>query len=176
MSAKRREIVPVYSDLNYIPGSWIREKIVLLRQYIRDISDEIPDSIRKKKNIRPRYESIDAIHFPTSLQDFEHAKRDLGYEELFHFQKRGLDKKYELEKNSLGLAPEIILDIELMKELIASLPFPLTGKQKIVLFQILKDMERPHAMARMLQGDVGTGKTVVALLASIHAILTSRKN
>lgn len=61
-----------------------------------------------------------------------------------------------------------------MKSLIASLPFPLTNKQRIVLFQILKDMERPHAMARLLQGDVGTGKTVVALLVSVHAILVSR--
>jgi ATP-dependent DNA helicase RecG len=62
-----------------------------------------------------------------------------------------------------------------MKSLIESLPFPLTNKQKIVLFQILKDMERPHAMARMLQGDVGTGKTVVAMLAAVHAILVARK-
>ena len=62
-----------------------------------------------------------------------------------------------------------------MKELIESLPFSLTDKQKIVLFQILKDMEQPHAMARMLQGDVGTGKTVVALLATAHAILVTRK-
>ena len=63
-----------------------------------------------------------------------------------------------------------------MKSLIADLPFALTNKQKIVLFQILKDMEQPYAMARLLQGDVGTGKTVVALLAAIHSILTSRKN
>ncbi len=174
-SSKRREIVPVYSDCNYIPGTWIREKIVHLRQYIQEIPDEIPELIRKKKHLRLRYENIDAIHFPSTLEDFERAKKELGYEELFHFQKRGLDKKYELEKNSLGLAPVLPVDVELMKELIASLPFPLTDKQKIVLFQILKDMERPHAMARMLQGDVGTGKTVVALLASIHAILVMRK-
>ena len=57
-----------------------------------------------------------------------------------------------------------------MKSLIADLPFALTNKQKIVLFQILKDMEQPYAMARLLQGDVGTGKTVVALLAAIHAM------
>ena len=60
-----------------------------------------------------------------------------------------------------------------MKSLIADLPFPLTNKQKIVLFQILKDMEQPHAMARLLQGDVGTGKTVVALIAAIHIIKKS---
>lgn len=173
--ATRREIIPVYSDCNYIPGTWIREKIVLLRQYIRDIPDALPEPIRKKKNMRLYFESIDAIHFPTSMEDFERAKQELGYTELFYFQKRGLDKKYQLEKESLGLARTLQVDIELMKELIASLPYPLTNKQKIVLFQILKDMERPHAMARMLQGDVGTGKTVVALLASMHAILTSLK-
>lgn len=71
---------------------------------------------------------------------------------------------------SEGLAPVIPLDTELIKSIIADLPFPLTNKQKIVLFQILKDMEKPHAMARLLQGDVGTGKTIVALIAAIHAI------
>jgi ATP-dependent DNA helicase RecG len=166
----RREIVPVYSDCNYIPGIWIREKIVLLRQYIREIPDGIPDVIRKKKNMRLRYENIESIHFPTSIEDFERAKRELGYEELFHFQKRWIEKKHALEKESLGLAPKLPLDVELMKELIVALPFPLTNKQKIVLFQILRDMERPFAMARMLQGDVGTGKTIVVLLAAIHAI------
>ncbi len=85
------------------------------------------------------------------MEEFEKAKQELGYEELFHFQKRGLEKKYQLEKDSLGIAPTIGIDIELMKSLVASLPFPLTNKQRIVLFQILKDMERPHAMARMLQ-------------------------
>ncbi len=166
----RREIVPVYSDCNYIPGNWIREKIVLLRHYIRDIPDGIPEAIRKKKNMRLRYENIESIHFPTSIEDFDRAKRELGYEELFHFQKRWIEKKHALEKESLGLAPQLPLNVELMKELIAGLPFPLTNKQKIVLFQILRDMERPFAMARMLQGDVGTGKTVVALLTAIHAI------
>lgn len=68
----------------------------------------------------------------------------------------------------------ISLDTNLIKELINSLPYTLTDKQKIVLFQILKDMEKPHAMARMLQGDVGTGKTIVTLLAAIHMILVSR--
>lgn len=72
-------------------------------------------------------------------------------------------------------AIEIPLNSDLMKNLIESLPFSLTNKQKIVIFQILKDMELPFAMSRMLQGDVGTGKTVVALLVAIHAILECRK-
>lgn len=166
----RREIVPVYSDLNYIPGTWIREKILLLHSSIDDIQDTIPEEIRHKKWLRSQSENIRSIHFPRSMEEFGMARRELAYEELFQFQRRGLEKKYELESSSLGLAPKIPLDTELIKTLIEKLPFWLTDKQKIVLFQILKDMERPYAMARMLQWDVWTGKTIVALLASIHAI------
>jgi len=60
-------------------------------------------------------------------------------------------KKHDAQNASEGLAPRIPLDAEFIKEIIATLPFPLTNKQKIVLFQILKDMEQPHAMARLLQ-------------------------
>jgi ATP-dependent DNA helicase RecG len=174
-ATKRREIVPVYSDCNYIPGVWIRDKIVLLRSYIDRIEDEIPEPIRAKKWMRSRRESILSIHFPSTLEEFDRAKGEIGYTELFHFQRLGLEKKYTAIANSAWLAPVLPLDTELMKSLIESLPFALTDKQKIVLWQILKDMEKPHAMARMLQGDVGTGKTVVALLASAHAILVHRK-
>jgi ATP-dependent DNA helicase RecG len=174
MSAKRREIVPVYSDLNYIPGTWIRDKILLLREYIRAFEDSIPREIREKRGFRTRRENIESIHFPDSIKEFERSKVELGYEELYHFQKRGLDKKYALRETSKGRAVVSVLDSELIKSLIEKLPFALTSKQKIVLFQILKDMESPHAMARMLQGDVGTGKTVVALLAAIHTILVAR--
>ncbi len=173
--ATRRELVPIYSDLNYIPGAWIREKIVLLRNFISEIPDTIPWAILTKKWMRSRWENIYSIHFPHSLEDFERAKWEIGYEELFHFQKRGLEKKYSLQRESQWLAPAIPIDTGLMKELIESLPFFLTDKQKIVLFHILKDMEQPHAMARMLQWDVGTGKTVVALLATAHTILVTRK-
>ncbi len=171
----RREIVPVYSDLNYISGLWIREKIALMKSYIGgNFVDTVPVEIRQKNGFRTRVENITSIHFPQSLEDFDWAKKELGYEELFHFQKKGLEKKYALERESLGLAPELQIDVDIMKSLIASLQFDLTDKQRIVLFQILKDMERPHAMARMLQWDVGTGKTVVALLASVHTILVDR--
>ncbi len=178
ISPKRQEIVPVYSDVNYIPGSWIREKMIFLKSYLLDMDtlDHLPKEIRSKKWMRKYSESVRSIHFPTSLSDFEQAKSEIGYAELFEFQRIGVEKKYHLRNESAGLAPVLPLDIDLMKELISELPFPLTNKQKIVLFQILKDMWEPHAMARLLQGDVGTGKTVVALLASIHAILVYKKN
>lgn len=66
------------------------------------------------------------------------------------------------------------MNADRVKELLDLYPFELTSKQKIVLFQILKDMEKPHSMRRLLQGDVGTGKTAVAFVAGVHAILEAR--
>lgn len=170
----RREAVPVYSDVNYIPGTWIREKMWLLKAYISEFTDDIPTSIRTKKWIRSKHQSIRDIHFPESIDAFERAKGELWYGELFQFQRRWIEKKYKAIQESEWLAPAIPLDIDLVKSIIADIPFALTNKQKIVLFQILKDMEQPHAMARLLQGDVGTGKTVVALIAAMHAMLKNR--
>ncbi len=169
-SHKRQEIMPVYSDVNYIPGTWIREKMVYLKPFLDDIPDDIPDAIRKKKWLKPKNANIRDIHFPTSIEQFEKAKRELGYGELFQFQLVWVEKKNATRNASEWLAPKISLDVEFIKEIISTIPFPLTNKQKIVLFQILKDMEEPYAMARLLQGDVGTGKTVVALIAAIHII------
>lgn len=136
---------------------------------------DLPEEIRKKRHMRSRRENIQALHFPTSSTDFLRAREELGYEELFHFQYRGIAKKHALEEESLGASLMTTLDSDLMRELIGGLPFALTDKQKIVLFQILKDMEKPHAMMRLLQGDVGTGKTIVALLVAIHMILSHRE-
>ncbi len=172
---KRREIVPIYSDVNYIPWAWIREKMLFLKTSIEEIPDTIPREIRSKKGLSPRTTNIRNIHFPQSIEDFDRARQELGYEELFHFQMVGVEKKYSMMASSDWLAPATPLDTDLIKSLIADLPFPLTNKQKIVLFQILKDMEKPHAMARLLQGDVGTGKTVVAMIAAIHIIKSWQK-
>jgi ATP-dependent DNA helicase RecG len=169
-SKNRQEIMPVYSDINYIPGTWIREKMSYVKPFLETITDDIPEEIRKKKWLRWKNANIRDIHFPTSIESFERAKKELWYGELFQFQMIGVEKKNAARNASEWLAPKISLDSEFIKEIIATLPFPLTNKQKIVLFQILKDMEEPHAMARLLQWDVGTGKTVVALIAAVHII------
>ena len=88
-------------------------------------------------------------------------------------QYEGIKKKQAAEAESTGKALAIPLDAELVKDILEKLPFPLTNHQKIATFQILKDMERNYCMNRLLQGDVGTGKTAVALIAAIHAIKKS---
>lgn len=86
-------------------------------------------------------------------------------------QYRGLSRKKAEAERTEGRAQAIPMNADRVKEIISKLPFELTGKQKIVLFQILRDMELKHSMRRLLQGDVGTGKTAVAFIAGIHAIL-----
>jgi ATP-dependent DNA helicase RecG len=171
---KNRSCVPVYSDRNYIPGSWFADKMKYLRKYIEELPDILPEEIRKKKNIGHRKDAILGLHFPASLEAFERAKKEIAYEELFVLQYRWIQKKNELAALTEGKSMSIALNAEKMKGYIGNLPFDLTGKQKIVLFQILRDMEKTHAMSRLLQGDVGTGKTIVAFLATLHAITEKR--
>lgn len=175
-STIRKEIVPVYSDVNYISWTWIASKMQDLKNFISEIPEKIPAEILEKKWHRTYKENIFAIHFPKNIEDFERAKNELGYTEIFGFQKTGIQKKYSLRTLSDGKAIKIPINPDLMKNLIENLPFKLTNKQKIVIFQILKDMESEFAMSRMLQWDVWTGKTIVALLVAIHAILEERKN
>ncbi|NDK19357.1 ATP-dependent DNA helicase RecG [Candidatus Gracilibacteria bacterium] len=168
-------IVPVYPECNYIPSAWFEGKMVCIREYIRTIPEVLPEEIRKQKGFRTKAVNITAIHFPTSKADFERARTELAYEELFSLQYEGIMRKKSGEEASAGRAIPIPMNPETVKEIISKLPFPLTNGQKVVLFQILKDMERPFAMQRLLQGDVGTGKTIVVMIAAIHAILESRK-
>lgn len=168
-------ITPIYPEYNYIPSAWFESKIPLLQEYFRSVKEILPDEIRKEKWFRHKWENISAIHMPKSQADFERARTELAYEELFALQYAGIMRKKDGERLTAGRAISIPMDPDIIKEILSKLPFPLTGGQKVVLFQILKDMEKAFSMQRLLQGDVGTGKTVVVLIAAIHAILQGKK-
>ena len=167
------EIVPIYPELNYIPSKWIAPKIELLKRYFSEITEVLPEKIIKKYKFISRKEAFYKLHFPKNDHDIDLAKEILWYEELFEINYKTLSKKYENSINTKGNSISIKLNPELIKEIISTLPFELTDKQKIVLFQILKDIEKDHSMARLLEWDVGTGKTIVALIAGIHCIKES---
>jgi ATP-dependent DNA helicase RecG len=163
-------IVPIYPELNYIPSKWIESKILLLKQYFSEITEALPEEIIKKYSFIERKQAFYNVHFPKNKHDIEVWRARLGYEELFEINFKTLSKKYENYLNSQWKSISIKLNCELIKSVIEKLDFELTDKQKITLFQILKDMEKDHAMWRLLEWDVWTWKTIVALIASIHAI------
>ncbi len=167
------EIVSIYSDINYIPSKWISWKIELLKSFIWDYTEVLPESIVKKYDFISKAEAVYKIHFPKNQNDIEVAKYRLAYEELFEINYKSISSKYEKFRCSAGKSLAIPMNVDLIKEILEKLPFELTNHQKIALFQILKDMEKPHAMQRLLEWDVGTGKTVVALVSVIHAVKKS---
>ena len=169
------EIVPVYSDLNYIPSKWTVSKMDLLKRYIWDITENLPESILEKYSFISRKEAYYKIHFPNNKNDIEQAQYRLAYEELFEINYTAISNKYKKFEATTGKSLEVKMNPDLVKEILSKLPFWLTDHQKIVLFQVLKDMEKSHWMQRLLEWDVWTGKTVVAQVAAIHAIIESDK-
>ena len=169
------DIIPIYSDLNYIPSKWIVSKMELLKKYISEYNENLPYNILKKYNFISKSDAVYKVHFPKNKDDIEIAKYRLSYEELFEINYKTISIKYKKFNVSEWKSIDIKLNSELVKNIISHLPFSLTDHQKITLFQTLKDMEKKHSMQRLLEWDVWTWKTIVALITSIHAIIESRK-
>jgi ATP-dependent DNA helicase RecG len=135
----------------------------------KDIPENLPDPIRKKFQLLPRFAATQQIHFPSSPALYEQALRRLKFEELFITQLRLAMVRSERHRKSKGVV------FEKVGELFNSfyhnhLPFQLTGAQKRVLKEIRVDTAGGHQMNRLLQGDVGSGKTIVALLIMLLAV------
>ncbi len=168
-------IVPIYSDAQYIPGRWIESKMWNLETYFSQIPENLPDEIIQKYTFISRKQAFHKIHFPKNSHDIEVAKARLSYEELYEINYTAISSKYKRFDASEGKSLAIPLNADYVKEIFSHIPFELTWWQKVALFQLLKDMEKAHSMQRLLEWDVGTGKTIVALIAIIHAIKESEK-
>lgn len=166
--AERQAYLPIYIEIQGITTKWFREKIPYCFPYLKLVPEVLPLEIREERKHAPRIQNIQTLHTPKTLNDFEKAKHELAYEELFELQYRAIQRKKNIQDASIGHVESVNLDIEFMKQVISKLPFWLTNHQKITLFEILKDMERDICMQRLLQGDVGTGKTIVAFLSMLH--------
>jgi len=159
-------IVPIYNQTAGLSSRWLRSILKPLVLYFKDkIPETIPKIIRKQYNILPVSEALFQIHFPDSLEKAEKAKERFAFEELFFVSIFNLKKKYELSKFK---APTFLIKTELIQDFINSLPFTLTNAQKKSAWQILKDLEKEIPMNRLLQGDVGSGKTVVTAIACLN--------
>lgn len=169
------EIVPIYPELNYIPSKWIEWKILLLKNFIKDISEDLPEEIVKKYNFISKRDAVFRVHFPKNKSDIEQAEYRLAYGELFEINYKSIASKYEYFQESEGKSLAIKLNPDLVKKILEYFPFEFTNHQKIALFQILKDMEKNFSMQRLLEWDVWTWKTAVAFVAWVHGILESEK-
>lgn len=134
---------------------------------IPSITDPLPEHIRAEHHLPDRWDAIRAMHHPTSLESVEEARQRLAFDELFRMQTALLiAKNAEADEHGVGHA----LTGTLTNQLVDGLPFPLTGAQERALTTIAADMAHPHPMNRLLQGDVGAGKTVVSVWALLSAV------
>ncbi|CAI3254050.1 ATP-dependent DNA helicase RecG [Enterococcus cecorum] len=139
-------------------------------QYYGYIEENLPQNLVDNYRLFARNEAMRAMHFPKTMEDHHQAKRRVIFEEFFIFQMKiqGLKTKEKAEKNGLSIP----YDIQKLKAFIASLPFELTNAQKKVTNEICKDLLSPKHMQRLLQGDVGSGKTIVAAIV-LYAATTA---
>ncbi|MHC5269196.1 ATP-dependent DNA helicase RecG [Enterococcus sp. LJL98] len=139
-------------------------------QYDEEIEENLPLSLIEKYRLMSRQAAMYAMHFPKNAEEHHQAKRRVVFEEFFLFQMQiqGLKQKARAKSNGLSLA----YDVEALKKFTQSLPFELTDAQKRVTNEICRDLLSPNHMQRLLQGDVGSGKTVVAAIA-LYAAMTA---
>ena len=160
---------PVYSLKGLIPQKRFRK---YMRQGLDEFGDDIPDAVPQR--LRTDYklatirEGLEGIHFPLDAGHAKQARRRFAYEELLNFQLR-IQALRKIRKDSEH-GTVIQFDLQKIRAFIASLPYELTGAQKRVVNEICKDLKEPHRMNRLLQGDVGSGKTVVAAICLYAAI------
>lgn len=159
-----KKFVPVYSVKGDVTVKGLRRFINLaFSQYGKEIKETLPEKMISKYKLGNRKESLLSMHNPLNEEDVKKARRRFVYEEFLHFQlKMQALRKFERE-NSKGLPQNYNLDK--VKDFFDHLPFPLTNAQKRVVNEVLKDLKSPYRMNRLLQGDVGSGKTVVAAIA-----------
>lgn len=159
-------LVPIYPETEGLSSRWLRYILKpLLKELKNKILEILPDEILKKENLMPVQQAIWQIHFPDSEKLATKAQQRFAFEELFLLQLRVLKEKIKISQEK---AISISLDLKTVKKFVDSLPFKLTNAQKKCAWQILKDSEKTRPMSRLLQGDVGSGKTVVATMAALN--------
>lgn len=160
-------IVPIYRETKGLKSSQIR-RIVKNALFAIDLLEEtLPEWIIQKYGFPPYGQAIRAMHFPENMQFFKEARHRLAFEEVFQLSLAALMNKYELlQENSVV----ITFDKIIAQQFVAQLPFKLTDAQRRTVWRIYQDMERSQPMNRLIEGDVGSGKTVIAVMAALMAI------
>lgn len=163
-------IVPIYTVCEGLSIKTLRKAIYnAIELYKNDIVNIVPDYIRNRLGLVDKKVAVAQIHFPESMDSLEHARFSLIFEELFLVQLKLIRLRENTAKNTSSYALKVHKD-GLVQQFIKNLPFELTSGQKQAVNEILQDMDSDTPMQRLLQGDVGSGKTVVATIMLLAAI------
>ncbi|TSC57458.1 MAG: putative ATP-dependent DNA helicase [Candidatus Peregrinibacteria bacterium Greene0416_19] len=162
-------LVPVYPQHDVITTKWLREKMVLIGNAIDELPESLPDEVLAEEHLPSRRTMIRSLHFPCAPEDVTRARGRLAFEQMYRLQEQAVLRRrlWQREHQQRLRTP---MQIPLIRALFASLKFTPTKSQKIAIYEILLDMEKDVPMSRLLEGDVGSGKTLVAVAVMSNAI------
>ena len=173
-AADNGSMTGVYASTEKLKNSGVTGKVInkimaaAIERGLPAMEETLPEYIMKQAGLVPLHFAIRNIHLPKDMNSLERSKYRLKFEELFFLQLSLLKQKYVRSRSDQGIQmPKVG---EAFNKCYESLPFPLTGAQKRVITEIRNDMKSGHQMNRLLQGDVGSGKTMVAVLTALIAI------
>ena len=167
---KADALQPVYPETKGISSRWLKHAIERVLRELGEVPDYLPEKIREKYNLPTLWSAFVWIHSPRTKNDATIARKRFAFEEIFLIQ---LARLKERAKLSQARAYEIAVNAPDLDRFIASFPFPLTKAQARAIAAIFKDLEKESPMSRLLEGDVGSGKTAVAAAAAF-ATVTNR--
>lgn len=159
-------LIPIYPETKGLTSFWLRKTI---KRLLSSITTEefLPKNIIDECDFPILEDALWGIHFPENLEESLMAKKRFAFEKMFMFQIKALMIKADWDKNK---ASKVKFKKKLIQDFVSSLPFALTNAQKKSAWQIIQDLEKNTPMNRLLEGDVGSGKTVVATLAILSTI------
>ena len=160
-------IIPIYREVRGLKSFQIRKLVREAANIVKDMPEHLPSWLLKEEKLIDYKTAAQQMHFPSSAKDLEKAQRRLGFEEVFQLSLAALLNKYELYKDKSIAIP---FKEQLAKEFVSKLPFKLTDAQRRAVWKIYQDMDKTQPMNRLLEGDVGSGKTVVATMAALMAL------
>ena len=159
-------LVAIYPETKGLTSRWLRYILKLfLPKFLPQIKDYLPLEIKRSQRLLDLNKAIEQIHFPKTIGHAQAARTRLAFDELLLIQLFVLQQKLKWQKNN---SPKIAFNQVLIKNFVGSLPFKLTDAQRRSAWEILQDLNRSKPMNRLLEGDVGSGKTVVAAIAMLE--------
>lgn len=170
--ANTARIIPIYPERSNLGSTLLRSLILQVQTAVKNISETLPKEILQQYKLIAKSDAIWQLHMPESMEALDLAKKRLAFEEILTLQLAVEKNKQFIQKLT---SPEIKFNLNQTKEIISSLKFKLTDDQRASAWKILQDLEKSQPMNRMLMGDVGSGKTVVAALAALQAIKAGKQ-
>ncbi len=158
-------LIPIYPETAGLSSKWIRRIILnTYKDILPNLEEFLPSKILKKDGLNNISEAFEKVHFPKNQEEVEIGRKRLGFNEMLFLQLKSINRKITWKKNKV--TKELTIDNKKNSQFINSLPFKLTESQIKAVDEILKDISQSTPMNRLLEGDVGSGKTVVAAIGA----------